>query len=223
MEDRNYADECGDHGGTNRDGEPCGRAAGWGTDSDTGKCRQHRGTSPDGSSHEGNQNAAGNSGGGAPEENTNAVTHGLYVDTNATYQQILSDDEQQLVDDIFIDYLEQYEDLHGEATTGTEAELFRIAVSYGKHVHADNWAVEKPEGLESGNATVDRETRYAEGGKKYHRYKETVVAKGQSRLSKDRRAWLKDLGLLDDPQSQTADAIGSLKDAWKTSAQGENQ
>lgn len=54
MADRNYEDECGDHGG---DGGECGLAAGWGTDFDSGKCRFHRGTSPDGSSHEGNQNA----------------------------------------------------------------------------------------------------------------------------------------------------------------------
>lgn len=57
-DDRNYADECGDHGGTNGDGEPCGRAAGWGTPDDSGRCRRHRGTSPDGSSHEGNDWAA---------------------------------------------------------------------------------------------------------------------------------------------------------------------
>lgn len=55
MEDnRNYTDECGDHGGRNADGDPCGNAAGWGTPDDSGKCRHHRGTSPDGSSHEGN-------------------------------------------------------------------------------------------------------------------------------------------------------------------------
>ena len=49
--------DCGDHGGTNRRDEPCGKPEGWGTDFDSGKCRHHRGTSPDGSSHEGNQNA----------------------------------------------------------------------------------------------------------------------------------------------------------------------
>lgn len=51
MAQRNYDDECGDHGGNGGD---CGLAAGWGTDFDSGKCKFHRGTSPDGSSHEGN-------------------------------------------------------------------------------------------------------------------------------------------------------------------------
>lgn len=56
--ERNYESECGDHGGTNRAGEPCGRPAGWGTDFDDGKCKHHRGTNADGSSHEGNTFAA---------------------------------------------------------------------------------------------------------------------------------------------------------------------
>lgn len=54
MAERNYEDQCGDHGGTNSSGNPCGQAAGWGTKFDSGKCRQHRGTSPDGTSHENN-------------------------------------------------------------------------------------------------------------------------------------------------------------------------
>lgn len=49
---------CGDYGGTNRHGEPCGNYAGSGTDFDEGKCRHHRGTSPDGKSHKGNDWAA---------------------------------------------------------------------------------------------------------------------------------------------------------------------
>jgi len=52
MTERNYEDECGDHGT-----HDCGLAAGWGTDFDTGKCKFHRGTNADGSSHAGNDNA----------------------------------------------------------------------------------------------------------------------------------------------------------------------
>lgn len=77
--ERNYKDECGDHGGRNAQGEPCGRAAGWGTPDASGRCRRHRGTSPDGSSHEGNDFAEGNDG-GAPEDNGNAEEHGLRSD-----------------------------------------------------------------------------------------------------------------------------------------------
>lgn len=49
---------CGDHGGTNRKGEPCGQPSGYGTDFNSGKCKHHRGTNSDGSSHQGNDWAA---------------------------------------------------------------------------------------------------------------------------------------------------------------------
>ena len=47
MSERNYEDECGDHGGTNSAGDPCGRPSGWGTDFGSGKCKHHRGTNAD--------------------------------------------------------------------------------------------------------------------------------------------------------------------------------
>lgn len=72
---------CGDHGGTNSEKKPCGRAAGWGTDFDSGKCRRHRGTSPDGSSHEGNQNA---------------VTHGAFSEH---FQNDLTKTEREAFED----------------------------------------------------------------------------------------------------------------------------
>ena len=95
MEEKRYSNVCGDHGGTNREGNPCGRPAGWGVDDDSGKCRQHRGTSPDGSSHEGNDNAVGNNG-GAPENNDNAVDHGAYRE--GFLENFLTDDEAKRVE-----------------------------------------------------------------------------------------------------------------------------
>lgn len=181
--------------GTNQNGERCGHPTGWGMDGDAGPCKFHAGTSADGQSHERNQNA---------------VTHGLYAEHNTFYQKVLDDALRALVDNIFSDYVDSYRERHGEPTTGHEAELFRIAVSYAKHVHADNWALERPASLKSGHPLVDQETHYSESGEKYHRYKETVVAKGQARLSRDRRAWLKDLGLLEDPDSSLDDDDGLL-------------
>lgn len=157
---------------------------------------------------ESNSNAEGNPGGSAPAGNTNSVRHALYAETNNFYTNVIGDDVRALVDDIFTDYLEEYEERHGDPTTGTEAELFRIAVSYGKHVYADNWAETKPDSLDSGHGMVDRETRTTEDGDTYYKYKETVVAKGQARLSRDRRSWLKDLGLMgESPEAQQANAL----------------
>jgi len=78
MAERNYADECGDHGGK---GGECGLPAGWGTDFDSGKCRHCRGTSPDGSSHEGNDWGA---------------THGAY--SESFVEDFLTDQEIERVE-----------------------------------------------------------------------------------------------------------------------------
>jgi hypothetical protein len=196
--DRNYADECGDHGGTNSDGDPCGRAAGWGTEFDSGKCRQHRGTSPDGSSHEGNRHA---------------VDHGLYSDSNLYYQKECDDAGRALIDEIYADYHEKYVEQHGEPPTGDDARLFKIAVNIHKELRADDWAVERPAGLESGHPLVDRSEKRTAQGKAYYEYVETAVAKAEARLSQRTRMWLKDLGLLEDPDSENAQSRRELADA----------
>ncbi|WP_323190467.1 hypothetical protein [Halostella sp. PRR32] len=188
-----------------------------------GKCNTHGGDEDSGAP-EGNSNAEGNAGGGAPEDNTNAVTHGAYADHNSYYQDVLDDPLRVFVDDVFEDYLEQYCDLHGEPPLGIESELFRISVTHAKDIGLDRWADEKPEELESGHPLVDKETRQKSVGDEIveeRKYRESVVTQAQKKLSTDRRQWLKDLGLLEDPESQKADALGSLKDAWKTSAQGD--
>jgi len=87
--------DCGDFGGTNRAGEPCGRPAGWGTDFDSGKCKHHRGTSPDGESH---------------EDNDWAATHGAY--SASFVEDFLTDEE--------IERVEQFQELT-ETAEGAQA------------------------------------------------------------------------------------------------------
>lgn len=188
--------------GTNRNDDPCGHPEGWGTDSDSGPCKFHGGAaSPDGGAREG---------AGAPEDNTNAVTHGAYADANGYYQQVLDDDGRELVDSILADYLEQYRDLHGDPPLGHETELFRISISHVKELELDTWAAERPDDLDPGNGMIARETHYSDDGDEYHKYKESPIVAAQKKLSSDRRMWLKDLGLLEDPESAKADAIDGL-------------
>ncbi|RQG93743.1 hypothetical protein [Natrarchaeobius oligotrophus] len=196
--DRNYENECGDHGGRNSSGDPCGRPAGWGTDFEDGKCRHHRGTNADGSSHEGNTNAVGNDG-GAPEDNTNAVTHALFVESNRFYQQVIDDPLRELCDQIYESYVEKFRRVNGDPIVGEKARLSEIAVNHIKIIHSDNWATDKPADLESGNAFVDRETRIKtteHDMREEHRYTESVVTKTQQRLRKEDRKWLKEYNML---------------------------
>lgn len=212
-DDRNYADECGDHGGSNRNDEPCGRPAGWGTDFDSGKCRQHRGTSPDGSSHEGNDWAEGNEGGGAEEGNTNAVKHGAYADEHAFYSEVATDVERKIIDDVFVDYVEKYKTRHGEPGYSDKVELFFCAVTIGKEIHGENWAVDRPEDLDSGNVLVASEENYTDEGTRYVKYKKTVIQSATKELEGRRRKWLKDMGLLESPEGEVAGAVGNLASA----------
>jgi hypothetical protein len=208
-----------------RDGESvflgyCGAWPGKGTDHvGEGRCDRHGGA---GGAPEDNDNAEGNDG-GASEGNTNAVTHGAYADHNSYYQDVLDDELREFVDDVFADYLHDYQERHGEPVLGIEAELFRISVTHAKDIGLDRWAHEKPDGLDSGHPLVDKETEIVPIGdgqtETQRSFRESVVQAAQKRLSTDRRTWLKDLGLLDDPESAKADAISDLKDAWKTSAQ----
>lgn len=116
-----------------------------------------------------------------------------------------------------------------QSVLGIEAKLFRISVTHAKDIGLDRWADEKPDEQDSGHSLVDKETTKKSVTNEYgestiieqRRYRESVVTKAQKKLLTDRRQWLKDLGLLEDPQSQTADAISELKDAWKASVEGE--
>jgi len=175
----------------------CNRTAGWGTDSDDGRCRTHGG-SDDSGAPEGNTNAEDNDG-GAPENNTNAVTHALFVQSNKFYQQVIGDGLRELCDDIYDDYVEKFRELNGEPVAGEKARLSEIAINHIKIIHGDNWAVERPESLDTGNALVDEETRKKASQHEVHtekRYTETPVVKIQQRLRKEDRKWLKEYGLL---------------------------
>lgn len=192
---------------TNRDGERCGHPEGWGTDSKSGPCKFHGG-------------AAKNQ--GAPEGNTNAVKHGMHTDEHGWYDDVATDGEREIVDNVHRSYLERYRDRHGEPDYADRMELFLCAVTIGQEIHGQKWARDKADELDSGNALVDKETKYTEDGKPYHKYKQTVILKATTALSNRRRQWLKDKGLLDDPESQKATALSSMKDAWKERAQSES-
>lgn len=202
-ESRNYADECGDHGGTNRRGEPCGRPAGWGVDADSGKCRQHCGTSPDGSSHEGNQNAVGNDG-GAPEGNQNAQTHALFSDHDGYFHD-LDEPEQEWVFDFTNDLLDRYRTVHGKDPDMFDKEsLKNIAIDFHRVATANSWF------SEHGLVTVDFEdtpettrktTKVNVWAQEIRQYNESVYRRMQKH------------GLLDDPESQKAQSLEQVGDA----------
>jgi hypothetical protein len=186
-------------------GERCKRPA----VGEHGKCGLHGGKSDgpnDPEKLEGNKHAENNPGNSNP--GANAVTHGLYTDENRFYREVMNDRQQRLCDQIFQDYCTQFRENNGEPHQGEQSRLFEIAVNHIKIIHSDNWAIDKPGELESGNPMVDKGERYNTEGVPYQEYSETVVLQGQTKLRNSDRQWLKDYNLLYD----SSDGIAGLED-----------
>lgn len=153
----------------------------------------------------GNSNAEGNAGGGAPNGNMNAVKHGAYADHRRFYEDILDDRYREFVNEIFEDYVEGYEERHGEPPIGHKAELFRLSVSHVKDLVLDNWTLQRPKEIETANPLVEVETekKFVErvGEVDQNMYEMSVIISAQKKLSTDRRRWISDLGLLEDSET----------------------
>jgi hypothetical protein len=191
---RNYADECGDHGGNEGS---CGLPAGWGTDFDSGKCKFHRGTSPDGSSH---------------ENNGNAETHGLTADAEKWFERHRDDvgDEVRLLVESWMTRAP-----FGWADHGNVWLLTECAIDEVRMREADDYVDE--EGL-----VVDHYDGHDQvSGRPIREYKENPALLPKSRMKKDTVRTLKDLGVLDDPESQKATELGQLADVWRDDLEGE--
>lgn len=180
MTERNYGDECGDHGGDEGD---CGLAAGWGTDFDSGKCRFHRGTSPDGSSH---------------ENNGNAETHGLTSDPQKYYQR-QDDADQERIDD----WAESWARRADYELPGYDTILHETAVTLHQIHAADEYIAEE-------GVIVDQVIASTESGQPIVSEDENPAFLLKSRAMKDVIRTLKEFGCLDDPDSQQAAATKTL-------------
>lgn len=150
------------------------------------KCRMHLGKSADGSSHENNQNAQ---------------THGLFADHDGYYHD-LDDEAQGWVFDFTNDLLDRYRREHGRAPDRFDKEALKnIAIDFHRVANANSWF--------SDAGLIHTETKVQDGIPTEE--KKINVWAGEIRqynTSIYRR--MKDHGLLNDPESQKADAVGEL-------------
>jgi len=147
----------------------------------------------------GNDNAVGNDGGHGPEGNTNALKHGVRADP-ANLADHLTDDEQAFVDA----FTERYVEIAPFDRDDPRTE--RLAMAAVKVVQERRGERE----IARDGATVERTVGVSEGGTEHTTPDEHHLARFTSRLSKDVRMTLKDLGCLPDPDSEQADATRSL-------------
>lgn len=174
---------------------PCGHTEGWGYENSTsGFCKPHgeRG------GQEGNQNAVGNDG-GAPEENGNAIKHGARADPVNLYKN-LDDESLAWVDGLIDGYLEIA--TFGEDDPRVERLQMACTIMY------QEWAAREVV-LREG-PSEDTTIGVSEAGTPVIRTDEHHLTTTASTHNQTVRMNLKDLGLLDDPESQQADSMRSI-------------
>jgi len=167
----------------NRDGEPCGLAAGWGTDNDDGPCKFHGGAST-----------------GAPEGNGNAETHGLTADREQWFERH-REDAEPLVRALVGSYVEDAP--FGFENTAKVDLLTEVAIDQVRLRRAndvlDEFVTEQVVGQTDDGAPIVK-------------VEENPAHMPRSRIKRDNVRTLKELGVLDDPDSAQAEAIDGLGD-----------
>lgn len=174
-----------------------------------GKCHHHGGATPTAEENP----AVGN---GDQDDNTNAVTHAQFAERTRFYRKVMDNPDRELCDAIYRNLDEEFHTINGTPRADQLTVMWQIAVEHIQFSHGDNWLADRPESLDSGNAMVDKETHYTEDGTPYYRYNEAVPVGTKLKLRKEHRAWLKDNGMLNDPESQKADAMSGWLDQLQT-------
>jgi len=175
---------CGDHGGHKSNGESCGRPEGWGTDFETGKCKHHRGTNADGSSH---------------ENNGNRETHGLKSDAKKWFERHrdeVEEDVRLLVESYVEDAPFGFEN-HAKVDKLTELCIDQVRLR-----EANKWL--RDEFLKEETVTV------TDDGRPIKKLVENPAHMPRDRIKRTNIRGLKDLGILDDPESEKAQATETL-------------
>lgn len=156
---------------------------------DSERCPMHGGLTPDEDT--------------APEDNLRAMTHGLHAKRSSYYEQ-MDDEEKVLVEEFVDDWLEL--STYDRDNTSVVNELYRIAVDQIRLWNAQDEfekgiVYEQYEDIdpESGRVETDQENP---ANLPYDRLDRTTFRK------------LKDLGVLDDPESQQAEATESLAEKF---------
>jgi hypothetical protein len=187
-----------------RDGTPCQRPV-----SDGDVCFLHDGDGPpaDHGAPEGNTNGLRNDG-GAPPANGNAERHGLYADRSKYYQR-LDDDEQAWVDALIDGWLADAP-FSRENIGGLEL-LRKVAIDEHKRRRANDYIAR--EGVVTENVVG-----YDDDGNPVVKKEENPANLPYSRMAKDTIRTLKELNVLDSPDSRLAENAGSWTEAARAVA-----
>ena len=183
--------------GTNRDGEPCGLAAGWGHDFESDLCKFHGGAAnpDDQGAPLGNTNAEGD---GAPANNGNAETHGLRADRQQWFERH-RDDAGELIRAIVASYVSDAP--FGWQQTAKVDQLCEVAIDQARLRQSNEFL---DEFLTEQTVTV------TEDGHEITELEENPAHMPRDRIKRTNTKILKELGVLDDPETASAAATLTL-------------
>lgn len=162
-----------------------------------GRCRHHGGVVADNP--------------GPPEGNQCATKHGLYADPGNLYDS-LEDDEQARVDAMADALADRVVDVRGRLDPFDRFMCERVAIRLYQQRIAEDWLAEQGEA--TGNPLVERTHVSGDSGAVEVDIPNRII-RSMNDLSREARQWLKDAGLLDDPESQKAEAAGDAVEAWR--------
>jgi hypothetical protein len=184
---------------TNREGDPCGLAAGWGHDYDSDLCKYHGGAADpeEQGAPEGNDNALDNDG-GAPVRNGNAETHGLTADREQWFERH-RENAEPIVRALVASYVE--DSPFGWNQVAKVDQLVEVAIDQARLRQSNEYLDE---------FLTEQTVSVSENGKEHKELQENPAHMPRDRIKRTNLKILKELGVLDDPESASAAATLTL-------------
>jgi hypothetical protein len=171
---------------TNRNGERCGHPAGWGTDNDSGACRHHGGA---GGAPEGNTNAEGHG---------NAEKHGLTADRDKWFNRH-REQAEELVRMLVSSYVSDAP--FGWDNNAKVDQVCEVAIDQARLRHSNDYLDE---------FLTEQTVSVTENGREITRLEENPAHMPRDRIKRTNAKILKDLGIMDDPDTKRADSVATL-------------
>lgn len=151
---------------------------------------------------ESNQYALDNDGGAPPEANQNAMSHGMYADPDNLLE-YFADNDPEALEWIRAKHASYLQEAPFDGGTAKAEQLLQVCVR--------EWSIWQASGIQIREGVIKTRNVKNGEGEWIEVTDEHPVNGALSRLERDVTKRLKELGVLDSPPKQMADAVGSLE------------
>jgi hypothetical protein len=185
---------------TNREGDPCGLAAGWGHEYESDLCKYHGGAADpaDQGAPDNNDNAVGNPGGAPPANNGNAEKHGLTADREQWFERH-RENAEPIVRALVSSYVDDAPFTWQQ--TAKVDQLVEVAIDQARLRQSNDYL---------DDFLTEQTVSVTENGQEITQLEENPAHMPRDRIKRTNLKILKELGVLDDPDSANAAATMTL-------------